>query len=144
MEAGADMYYCNRSYDVVEMLAKEAIPVQVHMGLVPSISHWCGGLRAYGRTAEEAMRIHQTFKDFENAGAFACEIECGRGLFALNNKTSIVTISLGSERRRCHFLVCCGHLRRRRKPPKHAHAFGDVGPPAPSDSRRTRRCVKTV
>ena len=93
---------------------QEAIPVQVHMGLVPSISHWCGGLRAYGRTAEEAMRIHQTFKDFENAGAFACEIECVAEdcLRALNNKTSIVTISLGSgERRRRHFLVCCRHLR---------------------------------
>ena len=57
MEAGADMYFTNRSYEVVEMLAKEGIPVQVHMGLVPSLSHWCGGLRAFGRTAEEAMQI---------------------------------------------------------------------------------------
>ena len=130
MEAGADMYYCNRSYDVVEMLAKEAIPVQVHMGLVPSISHWCGGLRAYGRTAEEAMRIHQTFKDFENAGAFACEIECVAEdcLHALNNKTSIVTISLGSGNAGdVIFLFVADICGEEENPPKHAHAFGDVG-----------------
>ena len=50
MERGADMYFTNRSFDIVEMLAKESIPVQAHMGLVPSLSHWSGGLRAYGRT----------------------------------------------------------------------------------------------
>ena len=36
MEQGADMYYTLRSYDIVEMLAKEGIPVQGHMGLVPT------------------------------------------------------------------------------------------------------------
>ncbi len=37
MEQGADMYYTLRSYDIVEMLAKEGIPVQGHMGLVPTL-----------------------------------------------------------------------------------------------------------
>jgi 3-methyl-2-oxobutanoate hydroxymethyltransferase len=76
MEQGADMFYTNRSLDVVEMLAKENIPVQAHMGLVPSISIWCGGLRAYGLTADEAMEIHRTFKRLENVGCFAVKIEC--------------------------------------------------------------------
>ena len=98
MEGGADMYFTNRSFEVVEMLAKEGIPVQVHMGLVPSLSHWAGGLRAFGRTSDEALRIYETFKQYENAGAIACEIECVAedALNMLNDKTSIVTISLGS------------------------------------------------
>ena len=60
MEAGADMYFTNRSYDVIEMLANEHIPVQAHMGLVPSVSIWGGGLRAYGRTADEALELLKT------------------------------------------------------------------------------------
>ena len=76
MEAGADMYFTNRSLPVVEMLAREGIPVQVHMGLIPTFSHWRGGLKAVGRTADEAMELYRTFKSYEDAGAFACEIEC--------------------------------------------------------------------
>ena len=57
MEKGVDMYYTLRSFDVVEMLAKEGIPVQGHMGLIPSVSVWSGGLRAFGRPADEAMQI---------------------------------------------------------------------------------------
>ncbi|KIC21728.1 3-methyl-2-oxobutanoate hydroxymethyltransferase [Leisingera sp. ANG-Vp] len=130
MENGADMYFTNRSYDVVEMLAKEGIPVQVHMGLVPSLSHWCGGLRAFGRTAEEAMQIHETFKSYENAGAFACEIECVAEdtLRLLNDRTSIVTISLGSGNAGdVIFLFMADICGEADNPPRHAHAFRDLG-----------------
>jgi 3-methyl-2-oxobutanoate hydroxymethyltransferase len=129
MEQGADMYFTNRSYEVVEMLAKEGIPVQVHMGLVPSLSHWAGGLRAFGRTADEAMAIYRTFKDYENAGAFACEIECVAEdtLRLLNDRTSIVTISLGSGNAGdIIFLFMADVCGEAENPPKHAHAFGDL------------------
>ncbi|MEM7426226.1 MAG: 3-methyl-2-oxobutanoate hydroxymethyltransferase [Pseudomonadota bacterium] len=130
MENGADMYFTNRSFDVVEMLAKESIPVQVHMGLVPSLSHWAGGLRAFGRTADEAMKIHETFKRYENAGAFACEIECVAEdtLRLLNERTSIVTISLGSGNAGdIIFLFMADICGEADNPPRHAHAFRNLG-----------------
>lgn len=130
MEAGADMYFTNRSLPVVEMLAREGIPVQVHMGLIPTYSHWCGGLRAWGRTADEAMKIYQTFKDYENAGAFACEIECVAEdtLRLLNDCTTIVTISLGSGNAGdIIFLFMADICGEGDNPPKHAHAFRDLG-----------------
>ncbi len=130
MEKGADMYFTNRSYDVVEMLARESIPVQVHMGLVPSLSHWAGGLRAFGRTAEEAMQIYRTFKRYEDAGAFACEIECVAEdtLRLLNDRTSIVTISLGSGNAGdVIFLFMADICGEAENPPRHAHAFRDLG-----------------
>ena len=130
MEKGADMYFTNRSYDVVEMLARESIPVQVHMGLVPSLSHWAGGLRAFGRTADEAMQIYKTFKRYEDAGAMACEIECVAEdtLNLLNDKTSIVTVSLGSGNAGdVIFLFMADICGEAENPPRHAHAFGNLG-----------------
>lgn len=130
MEGGADMYFTVRSFDVVEMLSRESIPVQVHMGLVPSLSHWAGGLRAIGRTAEEAMQIFETFKRYEGAGAFACEIECvaEETVQLLNDRTLIVTISLGSGNSGDVIFLfmydICGEAE---NPPMHAHAFRDLG-----------------
>ena len=49
MGRGGDMYYTIRSYEVIEKLANEGIPVQSHIGLIPTFSHHAGGLRAYGR-----------------------------------------------------------------------------------------------
>ncbi|MBT8434873.1 MAG: 3-methyl-2-oxobutanoate hydroxymethyltransferase [Gammaproteobacteria bacterium] len=131
MEQGADMYYTLRSYDIVEMLAREGIPVQGHMGLVPTFSVWSGGLRAYGRTADEAMQIYRTFKRYEDAGCFAVEIECvaEETLRHLNEKTSIVTFSLGSGNAGdAIFLFVSDICGESESPPKHAHAFGNLAP----------------
>ncbi len=129
MEQGADMYYTLRSYDIVEMLAKVGIPVQGHMGLVPTTSIWSGGLRAFGRTAEEALQIHQTFKRYEDAGCFAVEIECvaEQTLRHLNELTPIVTFSLGSGNAGdAIFLFVSDICGESDSPPKHAHAFGEL------------------
>ena len=131
MERGADMYFTNRSYDIVEMLAKESIPVQAHMGLVPSLSTWCGGLRAFGRTADEAMKIYRVFKRYEDAGCFAVEIECvaERTLELLNLKTSIVTFSLGSGNAGdVIFLFMADICGEDPDPPRHAYAFRNLQP----------------
>ncbi len=131
MERGADMYFTNRSYDIVEMLAKESIPVQAHMGLIPSLSTWCGGLRAFGRTADEAMRIYRTFKRYEDAGCFAVEIECvaERTLQLLNDKTSIVTFSLGSGNAGdVIFLFMSDLCGEEANPPRHAYEFRNLAP----------------
>ena len=132
MRKGADMYYTLRSYDVMEMLAKEGIPVQSHIGLIPTFSHYCGGLRGFGRTADEAMEIYRTLKRMEDVGVFAVEAECiaEEVLEAVNDKTSIVTFSLGSGKAGdviMSFVAdICGEDSEEDKPPKHAHAFGNL------------------
>lgn len=132
MGKGGDMYYTLRSYDVIELLAKEGIPVQSHIGLIPTFSHWCGGLRAWGRSADEAMEIFRTLKRMEDAGVFAVEVECiaDEVLEAVNNKTSIVTFSLGSGNAGdviMSFVAdVCGESSEEENPPKHAHAFGNL------------------
>jgi len=133
MRKGADMYYTLRSYDVMEKLSKEGIPVHSHIGLIPTFSHYCGGLRAWGRTAEEAMQIFQTLKRMEDVGVFAVEAECiaEEVLEVINQKTSIVTFSLGSgmagDVTMSFVADICGEDSEEKKPPKHAYAFGDVG-----------------
>ena len=98
MRKGGDLYYTLRSYDAMEMLSNEGIPVQSHIGLILTFSHYCGGLRGFGRNAEEAMQIFETLKRMEDAGVVAVEAECiaEEVLEAVNTKTTIVTFSLGS------------------------------------------------
>ena len=101
------------------------------MGLIPTFSVWSGGLRAYGRTSEEAMQIYRTFKRYEDAGCFAVEIECvaESTLRLLNDKTSIVTFSLGSGNAGdAIFLFMSDICGESESPPKHAHAFGNLAP----------------
>jgi 3-methyl-2-oxobutanoate hydroxymethyltransferase len=132
MRKGGDMYYTLRSYEVMEMLAKEGIPVQSHIGLIPTFSHWCGGLRGWGRTADEALEIYRTLKRMEDVGVFAVEAECiaEEVLAAVNDKTSIVTFSLGSGNAGDVIMSfvsdICGEDSEEDKPPKHAHAFGNL------------------
>jgi len=133
MRRGADMYYTLRSFDVMERMASEGIPVQSHIGLIPTFSHHYGGLRAFGRTADEAMQVWTALKRMEDVGVFAVEAEClaEEVLEAINNKTGVVTFSLGSGNAGdavFSFVAdICGEPSEEDKPPKHAHAFGDVG-----------------
>lgn len=133
MRRGADMYYTLRSFDVMERMAREGIPVQSHIGLIPTFSHHCGGLRAFGRKADEAMQIWETLKRMEAAGVFAVEAECiaEEVLAAVNEKTSIVTFSLGSgpagDAIFSFVADVCGETSEEDTPPKHAHAFRNVG-----------------
>ena len=76
MRRGGDMYYTLRSYEAMEMMSREGIPVQSHIGLIPTFSHYCGGLRGWGRKADEAMQIYDTLKRMEDAGVIAVEAEC--------------------------------------------------------------------
>jgi len=133
MRRGGDMYYTLRSYEVMEMMSREGIPVQSHIGLIPTFSHYCGGLRGWGRKADEAMQIYDTLKRMEDAGVIAVEAECiaEEVLEVINKKTSIVTFSLGSGMAGdviMSFVAdVCGETSEEDKPPKHAHAFGKVG-----------------
>ena len=98
MEAGAQSIYCGMSPQIVEVLAREGIPVIAHVGLVPPKATWVGGMRAVGRTAEQAHQVYQASKDFEAAGAFALEMEVVPAQVAaeITQRVSVLTISLGS------------------------------------------------
>ena len=98
MEAGAESIYCGMSPAIVEALAREGIPVIAHVGLVPPKATWVGGLRAVGKSAEQAAQVYQASKDFEAAGAFAIEMEVvpDRVAAEITKRVSMLTISLGS------------------------------------------------
>ncbi len=98
MMKGADSVLTPRSLDVVEMLAKEGMQVQGHVGMVPSMATKYGGIRTVGKTAEEALSILKDMKRLEDAGAFGAEVECVAedALIEIKKYTSLVINSLGS------------------------------------------------
>lgn len=98
MESGAQSVYCGMSPHIVEVLAREGVPVIAHVGLVPPKATWVGGMRAVGRTAEQALQVFRECGDFESAGAFALEMEVVPAQVAaeITRRVSILTISLGS------------------------------------------------
>lgn len=128
-ENGADAVYTPRSLRMVEMLAEEGLCVQGHLGLVPRLSTWRGGLRIIGKTADEAFELAEDFRRLEDAGAFAAEVECvaAEALAAINPLTRLVTHSIGAGSSGdviFMFLVdICGESD---PAPAHAHAFADL------------------
>ena len=55
---------------LVEKMVKTGIPVMAHVGLMPQHIATAGGYRIAGRTEDEAERLLNEVKAFENAGAF--------------------------------------------------------------------------
>lgn len=98
MEAGADGIMCQWNPKFIEAVADVGIPVQVHAGLVPRLSTWTGGLRAVGKTVEEAIWIYEQIQSFEQSGAWAVEIEVvpAELLVQLSKRTRLVTSSIGA------------------------------------------------
>lgn len=93
---GADSIYSSGSPHIIEAMAREGIPVNCHIGLVPNWGTWTG-FRAVGKTPDEAMRVYRRMKDFENAGAAFCEIEVVPVKLAayLTSKTTMLTMGMG-------------------------------------------------
>ena len=126
LENGADAVMTARSMDIVSMLAKEDVPVMGHLGLVPRKSTWIGGLRAVGKTADEAYELFKKFKRLEDAGAFSaeCEVIPENVMGEISKRTSIVTVSLGSGKKADVMYLfmndICGE---QEKSPRHAKAY---------------------
>ena len=129
MKQGADSVYTARGPHIVEILAREQIPVMCHLGLVPRRSTWTGGLRALGKTAEEAIELWQSFRRMEDAGAFSVEAEviCDRVMAEISKKTTLITSSLGSGSGADIIYLfqndICGE---QPDSPRHARAFGNL------------------
>lgn len=97
MAIGADAIMCQWSPRFIEAAAEAGIPVQGHAGLVPRRSTWTGGLRAVGKTVDEAVWVYDQVKTFENAGAYAVEVEVipEELLVEISKRTTLMTSSIG-------------------------------------------------
>ena len=97
MAIGADAIMCQWSPRFISMAAEAGVPVQGHAGLVPRRSTWTGGLKAVGKTLEEALWIYREIKTLEEAGAYAVEVEVVPEalLSEISKRTSLLTSSIG-------------------------------------------------
>ena len=129
LSAGADAVITARRLDVVRRLADEDIPVMGHLGFVPKKSTLHGGIRAVGKTAEEATQLWDKFRQLEDAGAFAveCELIPARVMAEINARTGMTTISLGSgSDADVMFLFSSDICGESERIPRHARAYADL------------------
>jgi 3-methyl-2-oxobutanoate hydroxymethyltransferase len=98
MELGADGIMCQWSPRFVAAAAEAGIPIEGHAGLVPRKSTWTGGLRAVGKTVDEALWVFDEIKKLEAAGAWAVEVEVipAELLAQISRRTTLLTSSIGA------------------------------------------------
>ncbi|MGK0173183.1 MAG: 3-methyl-2-oxobutanoate hydroxymethyltransferase [Gammaproteobacteria bacterium] len=98
MELGADAIMCQWSPRFISAVAEAGVPVQGHAGLVPRKSTWTGGLRAVGKTLDEALWVYREIKALEDAGAWAVEVEVipSELLAEISKRTTLLTSSIGA------------------------------------------------
>jgi 3-methyl-2-oxobutanoate hydroxymethyltransferase len=98
MELGADGIMCQWSPRFVAAATEAGIPIQGHAGLVPRKSTWTGGLRAVGKTIDEALWVFEEIKKLEAAGAWAVEVEVipAELLTEISRRTTLMTSSIGA------------------------------------------------
>lgn len=125
---GADAVLTPRSMEMVEMLVREGLCVQGHVGMVPSTASRHGGMRTLGKTAVEALAILDDMRRLHEAGAYGAEVECVAedALRAISQHTPLVTNSIGAGAGGdvifLFFEDICGESE---NPPRHAKAWGD-------------------
>ena len=100
-----------------------------HLGFVPKKSTLYGGVRAVGKTTDEALKLWDQFRQLEDAGAFAveCELIPGRVMSEINKRTGPATISLGSgSDSDVIFLFTSDICGESQRVPRHARAYADL------------------
>jgi 3-methyl-2-oxobutanoate hydroxymethyltransferase len=126
---GADSVYCPLSPALIEPLAREGIPVCAHAGYVPQKTRMTG-LRAFGKTADEARALYRRMKDFEAAGATMLELEIVAAPVAtlLARETGMSVVSIGSGGG-CDvtYLFGVDILAQASRLPRHARVWDDLG-----------------
>ena len=130
MEAGADAVYSAASFQTVQRLADDNIPVIGHVGLIPHFCTWTGGFRAVGKTADSAKAIYERCKAYEEAGAFGVEIEVvpPEVTVEIAKHTSLFLVSMGGGKGGdCQYLFACdvlgtntGHV------PRHSKQYANL------------------
>ena len=98
MEIGADAVMCQWSPRFIAAATEAGVPVQGHAGLVPRRSTWTGGLKAVGKTIDEAIWVYNKIKEFEKAGAYAVEVEVipEELLTEISKRTKLLTSSIST------------------------------------------------
>ena len=130
MELGADGIMCQWSPRFISAAAEAGVPVQGHAGLVPRKSTWTGGLRAVGKTLDEALWIYREIKRLEEAGAWAVEVEVipAALLAEITKRTKLLTSSIGAgSRGDIQFLFAEDILGNNRPPyPRHSKQYRNL------------------
>jgi 3-methyl-2-oxobutanoate hydroxymethyltransferase len=95
---GADAYYTHLSHKLVAAMSREHIPVVGHVGYIPYRGTWYGKARAVGKKHEEAVWVYEETMAYQDAGAFAVEMEIVPYLIAdeIAKRVEIVIMSMGS------------------------------------------------
>lgn len=129
LKRGADAVYCSHSPRFIEAMAQEAIPVTGHVGLVPNRAAWTG-FRAVGKSPEEALRVLQSVRDLESAGAACVEVEVVPVELAahITRSTPLVTMGMGCGNA-CdtQYLFSCDVLGTNTgRYPRHAKKYADL------------------
>ena len=96
---GVDCIYVgNHSLKWIKAMRDENIPTIGHVGLIPGKATWIGGLRAIGKTADEAIEVLKHTLDLQEAGVIGVELEVVPPKVAkvITEKVEIITMSMGS------------------------------------------------
>ena len=96
---GVDCIYVgNHSLKWIKAMRDENIPTIGHVGLIPGKATWIGGLRAIGKTADEAIGVLKHTLDLQEAGVIGVELEVVPTKVAkvITEKVEIITMSMGS------------------------------------------------
>jgi|TARA_B100000085_G_scaffold220383_1_gene205204 3-methyl-2-oxobutanoate hydroxymethyltransferase len=96
---GVDCIYVgNHSLKWIKAMRDENIPTIGHVGLIPGKATWIGGLRAIGKTADEAIGVLKHTLDLQDAGVIGVELEVVPPKVAkvITEKVEIITMSMGS------------------------------------------------
>ena len=96
---GVDCIYVgNHSLKWIRAMRDENIPTIGHVGLIPGKATWIGGLRAIGKTANEAIGVLKHTLDLQDAGVIGVELEVVPPKVAkvITEKVEIITMSMGS------------------------------------------------
>ena len=96
---GVDCIYVgNHSLKWIKAMRDENIPTIGHVGLIPGKATWIGGLRAIGKTADEAIGVLKHTLDLQEAGVIGVELEVVPPKVAkvITDKVEIITMSMGS------------------------------------------------
>ena len=96
---GVDCIYVgNHSLKWIKAMRDENIPMIGHVGLIPGKATWIGGLRAIGKTADEAVEVLKHTLELQDAGVIGVELEVVPPKVAkiITEKVEIITMSMGS------------------------------------------------
>ncbi|PYG85753.1 3-methyl-2-oxobutanoate hydroxymethyltransferase [Ruminiclostridium sufflavum DSM 19573] len=82
----------------IKAIVDASIPVMAHIGLTPQSVNAFGGFRVQGKSEEAALKLIDSAKEIEQAGAFAITLECIPAKLAalISQSISIPTIGIGA------------------------------------------------